>query len=70
MAERSPAGTTGAPAGSPRIWRAGETAASPWNVANVLTIVRILLAPVFVVLLAADDGTDGPLRYAAAAGTS
>ncbi|GAB7302735.1 hypothetical protein MAFF212519_05860 [Clavibacter michiganensis] len=29
--------------------------------------MRILLAPVFVVLLAADDGADGPLRYAAAA---
>ncbi|RII91458.1 CDP-diacylglycerol--glycerol-3-phosphate 3-phosphatidyltransferase [Clavibacter californiensis] len=49
------------------MWRAGDSPASPWNVANVLTIVRILLAPVFVVLLAADDGADGPLRYAAAA---
>jgi CDP-diacylglycerol--glycerol-3-phosphate 3-phosphatidyltransferase len=53
-------------AGAPRVWRAGDSPASPWNVANVLTIVRILLAPVFVVLLAADAGADGPLRYAAA----
>ncbi|KDP91485.1 MULTISPECIES: CDP-diacylglycerol--glycerol-3-phosphate 3-phosphatidyltransferase [Clavibacter] len=65
MSERSASGTAGT--GAPRIWRAGDSPASPWNVANVLTIVRILLAPVFVVLLVADDGADGPLRYAAAA---
>ncbi len=65
MAEPSVPGATGT--GAPRVWRAGDSPASPWNVANVLTIVRILLAPVFVVLLAADDGADGPLRYAAAA---
>ncbi len=65
MAEPSAPGATGT--GAPRVWRAGDSPASPWNVANVLTIVRILLAPVFVVLLAADDGADGPLRYAAAA---
>lgn len=65
MADRSPSGATGT--GAPRVWRAGDSPASPWNVANILTIVRILLAPVFVVLLAADDGADGPLRYAAAA---
>ncbi len=65
MAEPSAPGATGT--GAPRVWRAGDSPASPWNVANVLTIVRILLAPVFVVLLAADDGADGPLRYSAAA---
>ncbi len=65
MAEPSVPGATGT--GAPRVWRAGDSPASPWNDANVLTIVRILLAPVFVVLLAADDGADGPLRYAAAA---
>ncbi|MCJ1712242.1 CDP-diacylglycerol--glycerol-3-phosphate 3-phosphatidyltransferase [Clavibacter michiganensis subsp. phaseoli] len=65
MADRSAPGTTGT--GAARVWRAGDSPASPWNVANVLTIVRILLAPVFVVLLVADDGADGPLRYAAAA---
>ncbi|MDA3805202.1 CDP-diacylglycerol--glycerol-3-phosphate 3-phosphatidyltransferase [Clavibacter sp. CT19] len=63
MADRIASGA----AGAPRVWRAGDSPASPWNVANILTIVRILLAPVFVVLLAADDGSDGPLRYAAAA---
>jgi CDP-diacylglycerol--glycerol-3-phosphate 3-phosphatidyltransferase len=67
MADRSASGTSSTGVGSPRIWRAGDGAASPWNVANILTVVRILLAPVFVVLLAADDGADGPLRYAAAA---
>jgi CDP-diacylglycerol--glycerol-3-phosphate 3-phosphatidyltransferase len=65
VAERSGSGATGI--GAPRVWRAGESPASPWNVANVLTMARILLAPVFVVLLVADDGADGPLRYAAAA---
>jgi CDP-diacylglycerol--glycerol-3-phosphate 3-phosphatidyltransferase len=65
VAERSGSGATGI--GAPRVWRAGESPASPWNVANVLTMARILVAPVFVVLLVADDGADGPLRYAAAA---
>jgi CDP-diacylglycerol--glycerol-3-phosphate 3-phosphatidyltransferase len=65
MAERSAPGATGT--GAPRVWRAGDSPASPWNVANVLTIVRILLAPVFVILLVADDGADGAPRYAAAA---
>jgi len=65
MVERSARGADGT--GAPRVWRAGDSPASPWNVANILTVVRILLAPVFVVLLAADGGADGPLRYAAAA---
>jgi len=65
MVDRSAPGASRT--GAPRVWRAGDSPASPWNVANILTVVRILLAPVFVVLLAADDGADGPLRYAAAA---
>ena len=40
--------------------------ASNWNIANVITVVRILLAPVFVWMLLADAGHDGPLRWAAA----
>ena len=32
------------------------------NIANIITVVRILLAPVFIWLLLADDGADGPLR--------
>ncbi len=49
-----------------RVVRAGETPASSGNLANIITVVRILLAPVFVVLLVLDGGEDGPLRIAAA----
>jgi len=47
--------------------RAGDTPASNGNLANIITAVRIALAPVFVVLLVLDGGADGPLRFAAAA---
>lgn len=50
-----------------RVVRSGETPASSGNLANIITVVRILLAPVFVVLLVLDGGADGPLRIAAAA---
>jgi CDP-diacylglycerol--glycerol-3-phosphate 3-phosphatidyltransferase len=40
---------------------------SNWNLPNVITVVRILLAPVFFWMLLADNGADDPLRYAAAA---
>jgi CDP-diacylglycerol--glycerol-3-phosphate 3-phosphatidyltransferase len=36
------------------------------NVPNAITVVRILLAPVFIWMLLADDGADGTLRWAAA----
>lgn len=49
-----------------RVLRAGETPASSGNLANIITVVRILLAPLFVVLLVLDGGADGPLRIAAA----
>lgn len=49
-----------------RVVRAGDTPASSGNLANIITVVRILLAPVFVVLLVLDGGADGPLRVAAA----
>lgn len=39
---------------------------SNWNVPNLITVVRILLAPVFIWMLLADGGADGPLRWAAA----
>ncbi|MDH6236612.1 CDP-diacylglycerol--glycerol-3-phosphate 3-phosphatidyltransferase [Cryobacterium sp. CG_9.6] len=39
---------------------------SNWNVPNAITIVRILLAPVFLWMLLTDDGADGALRWAAA----
>ena len=63
--------TTGAAAGRSfpmrgRVVSAGESPASTGNLANIITVVRILLAPVFVVLLVLDGGSDGPLRIAAA----
>jgi len=50
-----------------RVVSHGETPASSGNLANIITVVRILLAPVFIVLLVLDEGADGPLRLAAAA---
>ena len=49
-----------------RIWRAGDTPASNGNVANIITVVRILLAPVFVYLLLLDGGDMGAVRWIAA----
>lgn len=40
--------------------------ASNWNAPNVITVVRILLAPLFIWMLLADAGHDGWLRWAAA----
>lgn len=39
---------------------------SNWNLPNLITVVRILMAPVFFWMLLADDGQDGALRWAAA----
>lgn len=50
-----------------RILRRGDSPASNANIANIITVARILLAPVFVGMLVADAGELGPLRYAAAA---
>jgi CDP-diacylglycerol--glycerol-3-phosphate 3-phosphatidyltransferase len=49
-----------------------SSAASPersanWNLPNAITIVRIVLAPIFFWMLLADGGDDGWLRWAAAA---
>ena len=49
-----------------RVISRGETPASSGNVANIITVIRILLAPVFVLLLLADNGQDGALRWVAA----
>ncbi|WP_409563434.1 MULTISPECIES: CDP-diacylglycerol--glycerol-3-phosphate 3-phosphatidyltransferase [unclassified Gordonia (in: high G+C Gram-positive bacteria)] len=38
---------------------------SVWNLANALTVVRLLLVPVFVVVLFVDDGDSAPWRWAA-----
>lgn len=50
-----------------RVASHGDTPASNGNVANIVTVARILLAPIFVWLLLADDSALGPLRYLAAA---
>jgi CDP-diacylglycerol--glycerol-3-phosphate 3-phosphatidyltransferase len=50
-----------------RVSSKGDTPASNGNLANIITVVRILLAPLFVWLLLADQGQDGVLRWIAAA---
>ena len=50
-----------------RMLSAGSGPASTWNVANLITIGRILLAPVFVELLVLDHHAGGALRWAATA---
>ncbi|MDP1788783.1 MAG: CDP-diacylglycerol--glycerol-3-phosphate 3-phosphatidyltransferase [Rhodoglobus sp.] len=50
-----------------RVASNGDTPASSGNLANIITVVRILLAPVFVWLLLADNAEYGPLRWIAAA---
>ena len=42
------------------------TRPSNWNVPNLITVVRILLAPVFIWMLLADNGAHDTLRWAAA----
>lgn len=51
---------------SGRILRTGDSPASIANIANIITVVRILLAPVFIWLLLLDNGELGPIRIAAA----
>jgi CDP-diacylglycerol---glycerol-3-phosphate 3-phosphatidyltransferase len=50
-----------------RVSSRGDTPASNGNVANIVTVVRILLVPVFIWLLFLDDQQDGLWRYVAAA---
>lgn len=45
---------------------ASPAKSSNWNLPNLITIVRILLAPLFIWLLLADAGNDGALRWWAA----
>ena len=57
----------GAPAAA-RPGRAGAAAPPPpgiWNIANMLTMLRLLLVPVFVLLLFADGGHDPKWRSVA-----
>ncbi|MET0480164.1 MAG: CDP-diacylglycerol--glycerol-3-phosphate 3-phosphatidyltransferase [Mycetocola sp.] len=46
--------------------QAGHPRSANLNLPNAITVVRILLAPVFIWMLLADDGADGALRWAAA----
>ena len=48
-----------------RVVRNGEGTVSAGNLANLITIARILMAPAFVALLLVDAGDDGVLRYVA-----
>ncbi|MEO5534296.1 MAG: CDP-diacylglycerol--glycerol-3-phosphate 3-phosphatidyltransferase [Pseudolysinimonas sp.] len=48
-----------------RVVRDGDTVASAGNIANLITIARMLLAPVFLILLLVDDGELGFLRFVA-----
>jgi len=48
-----------------RVASPGDTPASNGNVANIVTVVRILLVPVFVWLLFLDDHSNGAWRYVA-----
>jgi CDP-diacylglycerol--glycerol-3-phosphate 3-phosphatidyltransferase len=50
-----------------RVLAPGDTPASNANIANIITVVRIFLAPLFIWMLLADNGEMGGLRYAAAA---
>lgn len=62
-------GTPAAPKTFPfagRIVSRGEGPASTANIANIITVVRILMAPLFFVLLLVDDGEMGSLRVWAA----
>jgi CDP-diacylglycerol--glycerol-3-phosphate 3-phosphatidyltransferase len=49
-----------------RVVAIGDTPASWGNIANIVTVIRILLAPVFIILLLTDGGRDGYVRYIAA----
>ncbi|TJZ41650.1 CDP-diacylglycerol--glycerol-3-phosphate 3-phosphatidyltransferase [Streptomyces piniterrae] len=52
-----PASAAGGPRTAPAVRQAGL-----WNIANVLTMLRLLLVPAFVVLLMHEDGTDQAWR--------
>lgn len=72
----TPTGSDGAASSAPaaktfpftgRIVSRGDGPANTANIANIITVVRILMAPLFFVLLCVDDGHDGSLRVWAAA---
>jgi CDP-diacylglycerol--glycerol-3-phosphate 3-phosphatidyltransferase len=50
-----------------RVTSPGDTKASNGNIANIITVIRILLVPVFIWLLFLDNGTHGLWRWVATA---
>jgi CDP-diacylglycerol---glycerol-3-phosphate 3-phosphatidyltransferase len=50
-----------------RVTSPGDTKASNGNIANIVTVIRILLVPVFIWLLFLDNHADGLWRYVATA---
>jgi len=50
-----------------RVTSPGDTPASNGNIANIVTVIRILLVPVFIWLLFLDNHADGIWRYVATA---
>ncbi len=50
-----------------RVTSPGDTPASNANIANIITVIRILLVPVFIWLLFLDNHADGPWRWIATA---
>lgn len=49
-----------------RVISEGDTPVSNANIANIITVVRILLTPLFLYLVLLDGGDDGVLRWVAA----
>ncbi len=49
-----------------RVLARGESPASIANIANIITVARIALTPVFLVAVLVDEGQHGPWRWAAA----
>lgn len=47
----------------PRMLRAGDGPVSTWSVPNLISIVRIVLVPVFVILLLLAGSRNDPLRW-------
>ncbi|MEU6060463.1 CDP-diacylglycerol--glycerol-3-phosphate 3-phosphatidyltransferase [Streptomyces sp. NPDC047097] len=61
-APASAAGGTGRPAPGGKLGAAAVNQASLWNIANILTMVRLVLVPGFVLLLLQDGGYDPAWR--------
>ncbi|MFI1016569.1 CDP-diacylglycerol--glycerol-3-phosphate 3-phosphatidyltransferase [Streptomyces sp. NPDC020965] len=58
----SAGGGTGRPAPGGKLGAAAVNQASLWNIANILTMVRLLLVPAFVLLMFQDGGYDPAWR--------